>query len=541
MKKDNDIKYCVCTEGTDFTFPYLRVMLLSLFKHNPWIEGDVVILTCDLTPLSNHNREILNEICQNIKYVNIETRQFKSFNLKSSNRNAILTNLYRINAFSLHGFDFVLYINSMSLCISSITGLFIGESDVIATNSGYTILNKEPGKKFISKTVFNSSLMIISRDTLNMELKDKMLDRLKTNRNITNLDISSSIHDILKLNGNNINYHSVNTVVKKSKYNDSKFKTFSSIQKNVIFIELDIGINEKKKTPASFMFKKMNQLWNSYNIQGEWNSEETPSGIVNMNAYVDRVYTKRLKNRGINKKSRVELRTDSSINNTEYDSDFCIMITTYNRKKCVEKLTRNLKKMGNCKIVVIDDASTQDIDTSNIDDYTKLNTNNGKKGWWKTVNLLWGKAALYNCKYYIMLPDDALPNEDMFNEAIRLWESIKDPSKIAMHLANNNREKNWTNYSRTNYNSEIFKTQTTEFSFICKKEFIRYIIPPINPYRWRKNKLLGSGVGDSLNKYWVSKKKNIYGVKKSMISKNKDCPHSLMNPEARKKNPWIIK
>ena len=122
-----------------------------------------------------------------------------------------------------------------------------------------------------------------------------------------------------------------------------------------------------------------------------------------------------------------------------------------------------------------------------------------------------------------------------------MWKSIGGPVKIALHLANNNREKNWTNFPRREYSSEIFLTQTTEFSFICKRDFISYTIPEIPLNTWDKNPLLGSGVGPRLNRYWVKKGRKIYGVKKSLIKINLDCQESVMNPKERKKNPWIIK
>lgn len=289
MKQDKDIAYCICTEGSDLVFPYLRVMLLSLFKHNSWVKGDLVILTCDITPLSTHNREILESIVPNIKYVDIDSKQYNSFSVQNSNRAELLTNLYRINAFSLHGFDFVMYISSLSFCISSIAKLFVGNSDILVANSGTTAISREPGVSARSITEFNSSVMIISKEVSDAKLKDAMLARLKNTRRITGSDISNAIQDVIKLNGNNISYQNVDCIVKKSKYNDSKFSQFKAIQSNVAFIELDIGINEKKKNTASFRYKEMNRLWHSYNIQGEWNSEETPSGIVNINAYVERV------------------------------------------------------------------------------------------------------------------------------------------------------------------------------------------------------------------------------------------------------------
>jgi len=92
LKKD-DIKYCIVTEGADFNFPYLRVMLNSLLTHDSWVKDNIVIMTCDLTPLSPHNREILKTISDKINLPNakvkfiVPARKFDSGNLnKQDNR-----------------------------------------------------------------------------------------------------------------------------------------------------------------------------------------------------------------------------------------------------------------------------------------------------------------------------------------------------------------------------------------------------------------------------------------------------------------------
>ena len=370
MKQNKDIAYCICTEGSDLVFPYLRVMLLSLFKHNSWINGDMVILTCDITPLSTHNRKILESIVPNIKYVDIDSKQYNSLNVRNSNRGELLTNLYRINAFSLHGFDFVMYISSLSFCISSITKLFVGNSDTLVANSGTTVISREPGVSARNITEFNSSVMIISEEVLDAKLKGAMLARLKNTRCIASSDISNAIRDAIRLNGNNISYQSVHSIVKKSRYNDSKFSQFKAIQANVAFIELDIGINEKKKTPASFMYKEMNRLWNSYNIQGEWNSEETPSGIVNMNAYVERV--KERKSKVVNSHKPV-------INNNVNESDFniSIIIPAYKASAFIEECLQsifNQETLANIEILIgIDNCKiTRDALIQIKDDYPNL-------------------------------------------------------------------------------------------------------------------------------------------------------------------------
>ena len=512
-------------------------MLLSLLKHNPWAGDSITILTCNETPLSEHNRVILNSICGNITYRDIDPETYQNIKIKESEKRDVLPLLYKLEAFNLAENDAVIYISSFSLCISNLDFIFKSGSSMVVADTGHSAKSTRNPNQMVTVSEFNTSIMLISKEVLAKNISGKIIGRLSNVRNINPILLDSKIHDSLRLEEIDTGYLPLNKVIKKSRFADSKYNRFLALKKNISLISLDIGVNQRVKSQAAFMYKKMDSLWQSCNQQGEWYTESKDQRLAkdHISSYLERGRLKRA-----NKKIDPDLRLDYSKSDL-YDSDFCVMITTYNRKKCIEKLTRSLKEIYDCKIIVIDDCSEDSIDTSNIDTYIKLSINNGKKGWWKTVNLLWDKAMSYNCKYYIMMPDDALPNENMFDEAVRLWDSINDPLKIAMHLANNDRKRNWTGYNRTHYNDEIFKTQTTEFSFICKKDFIRYIIPPISPYRWSKNKLLGSGVGDKLNRYWVSKNRNIYGVKKSLVKMNLDCQESVMNPEERKNNPWILK
>jgi len=220
--------------------------------------------------------------------------------------------------------------------------------------------------------------------------------------------------------------------------------------------------------------------------------------------------------------------------------EIVIGITHYKRSNCLYELTKKIKQLNeNAYIVVIDDFSEQEIDTSYIDHIIYNTENLGKKGFWMTVNKLWFFCRRHNPKYYISLVDDLIPNDNFF-ECIDIFERIEHGQKIAMDLGNYGREYNWTNFKRQDYNSETFLTQGTEQAFISKSEFIEYTIPRIGSGRWRKNELLGSGVGAAMNKYWVRQGKTIFGVKKSMFKHNKKCEQSMMNPIERKLNPWKI-
>lgn len=220
--------------------------------------------------------------------------------------------------------------------------------------------------------------------------------------------------------------------------------------------------------------------------------------------------------------------------------DVTVMITTYKRPDCLYALTKQLKTLRpDVRIIVIDDFSNESIDTEFIDVLLINEVNNGRRRYWETVNRLWDIAIKYPSKYYISLVDDLMPKKNFF-DCIGMFERISDSKKIAMHLANNGRVKNWTNFNRRDYNNEVYLTQTTEQSFICLPEFITYRIPKISPRRWEKNPLAGSGVGSSMNNYWVNQNRTIFGVKKSLIRRNNKCSESLMNPEERKINKWKV-
>lgn len=219
----------------------------------------------------------------------------------------------------------------------------------------------------------------------------------------------------------------------------------------------------------------------------------------------------------------------------------CILIPTYNRPKCIIHLVRRLRELKpNILIAVVDDGSSQSFSHENINLFYKFKSNNGKKKWCNVVNKLFELGLSTNSQHFIFMPDDALPNADFFSRAFRIWNEIEDSKKIALHLANNGRKRNWTNFERVDYNEDVFLSQTTEFSFLCTREFITVRIPQQSPVRWIKNPLLGSGVGDKLNRHWIGKQKNIYGVKKSLIHANLDSSESEMNKEERKLNKWKL-
>lgn len=219
-----------------------------------------------------------------------------------------------------------------------------------------------------------------------------------------------------------------------------------------------------------------------------------------------------------------------------------VLIPTYNRNKCLFRLTQRLKTLDpTVHIIVVDDASPLEVETDYIDTYFKFAKNNGKKGFWRVLNKLHELACETQGDLFMVVVDDALPKNEFFTDAIRLWREIKDDKKIAMHLSNNDRKQNWTNFIRRSYNKEIYWTQTTELSCLCRREFVEYRYPEVPLSRWANNPALGSGVGPLINHHFIGIGKTIYGVKSSLITQNTMCTGSQMNKEERIKHPWKLK
>lgn len=262
MKKD-DIKYCIVTEGADFNFPYLRVMLNSLLKHNPWVKDNIIIMTCDLTPLSLHNREILKSINDKIQFVEIDAKWFSNITVKNQDRNQILLSLYRLNVFNLKTFDVALYINSYSVCVSSITPLFEEYSDISLADTGRMAQStRNPNQKILSSEL-NSSVMLVSDSVMSDSIFKKYVAHISKIKRLTDKTIDQIIQDSLNLEKVDYSLFSLNLITKKSKFPDSKFRNYQAIQGKACIINMDIELT--KTANANFMFKKINSIWSSYN------------------------------------------------------------------------------------------------------------------------------------------------------------------------------------------------------------------------------------------------------------------------------------
>lgn len=512
--------YCAITEYKKDQFHKTRVAIWSFIQNNQWFDGKIIILSLSGYDLKPEDQAHLYQIYDNIELIKVDKNYHdivkQKINKKSTDVDHSLdyAGLYALKIKSKGN----LYFSSSIIFNRDVTSFLSIESAVFARKSGR--LPSGSGDEL------NSSMFYIPGEHCSDRLFNISLKALKNHNNIFS---SSSRAEIITsaLSGSNVSTQILDLInlVDSSSFPDSKYRDFLRHSKAICAINMNtIDLSDPR-------FIRINLYWQQINKQS---LSYKPSKTI--------VTKKRLPGDAQMKHLEVgRIRSTKRVLN-DYHSKFCVMITTCQRPVGIKMLTEQIKSIDStCRIVVVDDATDSKIETRYIDDYIRLDKNNGKEKWWKTVNLLWSKALEKNHMYYIMLPDDCLPKPDVFIEAERLWKSIDDPNKVAMHLANNNRMKNWTHFVRRDYSNEIFLTQTTEFSFICDGQFIRYIIPSIPKSEWARNPLKSSGVGPRLNRFWVKSGMNIYGVKSSLIYQNELCTESVMNPIERKLNPWILK
>lgn len=265
--KENNVKYAIVTEGSDFNFPNVRVLLNSLLKHDSWVKDNIIIFTCKLTPLSYHNRQIIKTINSNVKFIDIPTTMFNSIDSKTRNRNDILLSLYRLNCFNLKNIDVALYINSYSICVSTITKLFKGESDINLANLGDSSKKKN---KIVFNDKLSTSVMLISSKSMVPTVFNKCLDNFSKNKKMNVDSVNGIVESSLKSESIDYKLYELDIITKKSNFPDSKFNNYKSIERNVCVLNMDVRLSKIKN--ASFMFKKINSIWNNYNSTDDWNS-----------------------------------------------------------------------------------------------------------------------------------------------------------------------------------------------------------------------------------------------------------------------------
>lgn len=229
--------------------------------------------------------------------------------------------------------------------------------------------------------------------------------------------------------------------------------------------------------------------------------------------------------------------------------DFCIVITTYNRKDLLKLLLDDIFTYSegyNIYVVVFDDGSDENYDYL-LDygiKYIKYVKNNGLKNVWRIITDTFKFCKNIDAEYFVYLQDDLRLKKNFFEKAVKIYEEINDDKKISLGTLTIEHQMNapkWTNFQPLFFDNYI-QTQWCELIFICKKNFmeaLEYKINPIPESRWDRNPNLSCGVGDQISNRLYSKGYNMYHVEKTLTVHGDH--ESKFYPEFRKFEKLIAK
>jgi glycosyltransferase involved in cell wall biosynthesis len=229
--------------------------------------------------------------------------------------------------------------------------------------------------------------------------------------------------------------------------------------------------------------------------------------------------------------------------------DFCVVITTFNRKEPLKLLLDDIFTLGkeyNLFVVVFDDGSSDVYDY--INDYPvkyiKYVKNNGLKNVWRIIGQTFNFCKKIESEYFVYLQDDLRLKDNFFSEAVRIYEKIDDDRKISLGTLTIESQKNspkWTNIEPVFFDDYI-KSQWCELVFICKKNFMEvldYRIDPIPSNRWDRNPNLSCGVGEQISRRLLNKRYNMYHTLDTLTTHGDH--ESKFYPEFRKTEKLIAK
>lgn len=201
--------------------------------------------------------------------------------------------------------------------------------------------------------------------------------------------------------------------------------------------------------------------------------------------------------------------------------DVGILIATCNRYESCQKIVDSLQ--GKADIYILNDG-----DDYVIYNVTKYYTQSkfGKMGYADTVNRLFSMRG--NHKYYLMIPDDWMPSDNMVERSVELWEGINDKRKICLNVLcpGTKGNINWTNFAAITV-GEVFKTQWADMCFICEDSFFNAvgIIPRLNRSIVNKS----SGVGAYISRRLHRNSYGMYMVKEELFTPMKEHLKSEMH------------
>ena len=230
----------------------------------------------------------------------------------------------------------------------------------------------------------------------------------------------------------------------------------------------------------------------------------------------------------------------------------CVTVMTCERPSLCLDLLRALeaeKGDHQLRFHVFDDASqadyseVQEFIDAREDIYLQAKNRYGKRGFFRWVGIAYSKLKDVQADYFVFLPDDMIPCQGFFDEALEAWKSIRDEKKVALNLlVDEGREKmpSWTGIDPERVGN-VVHTGWVDGAIFTERRYLEALdftvpgIPGSWSGTWKVNPRLGSGVGMVISKTLHAQELKMYRTQDSLL-KHLDGP-GIMNPEARVATP----
>ncbi len=239
--------------------------------------------------------------------------------------------------------------------------------------------------------------------------------------------------------------------------------------------------------------------------------------------------------------------TDESNLLSSFNCNWTVIIPTYERPELLQDLLSDLEREAqsgiHLDVRVYNDAS--DKDYSGVKEILERNGwlmhlaayNHAKAEHWRWIDRAFRDLeAKPPHKRILFVHDDYRLCYRFFSRVIDVWNSIKDPQKLALTVAVDERrlhKRCWTGVEPVRV-GEIWKTQWVDSAFICEQRFfeaLSYRVPPVKAARWKENPNLSSGVGRNISVHLVGAGFNLYRVSKS-LARHVEGP-SMLHPNLK--------
>jgi hypothetical protein len=228
---------------------------------------------------------------------------------------------------------------------------------------------------------------------------------------------------------------------------------------------------------------------------------------------------------------------------------FLIFIPTFNRPGMCNNLLwkiNELKGNHDIQLLVVNDGSTVPYDDAEEFLYVFKNAhyirnaeNNGKKLFWKTIQLAFDFAKTSQWDYFVMLGDDTDLWDGFFEKAIAAFHSADITCLNLLTDLTRVNTRQWTNIPSISINEYVYRTGWMDLCFMAQRRFfdaLNYTIEPV-PESWTARPDKSSGVGMQLSKRLITKGLYFHQMKRTLVYHGHHA--SMMHPEEREKHPLI--